>query len=142
MENHLNRIEHFQSNGAVPYLSLTLTFIFKVKLFDILLSLRTSRKCWKIESKHYYYLHIGSNVFASNGPLIMLYIVILTYIFQGHKFSGYVIYNNWKIVRSSEKYWSMPFIEIDIIHRMAPLRMLYIVTLTYIFKVTKISGSI
>ena len=31
----------------------------------------------------------------------------------------------------------MTYIEVDIRFRMAPLQMLYIVTLTYIFKVTK-----
>ena len=30
----------------------------------------------------------------------------------------------------------MTFIKVDISHRMAPLQMLYMVTLTYIFKVT------
>ena len=41
------------------------------------------------------------------------------------------------MVRTSEKCSSTNFVEVDISHRMAPLRMSCIVTLTYIFKVTK-----
>ena len=40
-------------------------------------------------------------------------------------------------MRASEICSNTSIIDVDIGHRMAPLRTLYIVTLTYIFKVTK-----
>ena len=66
----------------------------------------------------------------------MLYIVTFTYIFKITKFLE-IIFTIFKMVRANEKISSTTFVEIDISHRMAPLRMLYIVTFTYIFKVTK-----
>ena len=69
-------------------------------------------------------------------PLQMLYIVIDIY-FQGHKISGnHLILNILKMVRASEKCSSKTFIEVDTSYRMVPLQLLYIMTLTYIFKVT------
>ena len=49
---------------------------------------------------------------------------------------NHVIFNVWETVRASGKCSSTTFIEVDISHRIAPLRMLYIVTLTYMFMVT------
>ena len=43
--------------------------------------------------------------------------------------------NIWKTMRVNPKYSGMPFIQVDICHRMGPLRMLYSVVLTYFFKV-------
>ena len=43
--------------------------------------------------------------------------------------------NIWKMMRVSEKCSSIIFIEIDICHRMGPLRFLYSMILTFIFKV-------
>ena len=63
-----------------------------------------------------------------------MYIVTLTYIFKVTKFLK-VIFNSWKMVRASKKYSSTTFIEVDTSHWMALLRMLFIVTLTYVFKV-------
>ena len=58
--------------------------------------------------------------------------------FQGHTISKNIsLYNIWKTVSASEKCSSTTFIEVSISHRMAPLRVFYIVTLTYIFNVTK-----
>ena len=71
-------------------------------------------------------------------PLRMLYIVTLTYIFKVATFWKYIIYSIWKTVRANEKCLRMIFfIAVDIRHRRAQLRMLYIVTFTYIFKVKK-----
>ena len=69
-------------------------------------------------------------------PLRMWYIVTLTYMFKV-KISGNNIFNIWKTARGSEKCSSTTFIEVDISHRMKPLKILYIVTLTFIFKVTQ-----
>ena len=55
--------------------------------------------------------------------------------YQDHKIGNA---NMWKTVRASEKWSSMTFIEVDIRYRMKPLYMLYLKTLTYIFKVTKL----
>ena len=44
----------------------------------------------------------------------------------------------WKTVRASEKCSSTTSIDVNISHQMAPLRMLYIVILTYIFKFKKV----
>ena len=44
----------------------------------------------------------------------------------------------WKTMRASEKCSRTTFIEVDTSHRMRPLRLLYIMTLTYIFKVTNL----
>ena len=52
--------------------------------------------------------------------------------FHGHKFWNV---NMAKMVRASEKCFSVTFIEINICHRMEPLRILYSMTLTFIFKV-------
>ena len=64
----------------------------------------------------------------------MLCIVTLTYILKVTTFLE-SIFNIWKMARASEKYSRTTFIKVDISHRMALLRILYIVTLTYIFKV-------
>ena len=55
--------------------------------------------------------------------------------FQGNTNFGNHILNIWKTVRASEKYSSMTCTEVDIGHRMAPLRMMSSVILTYVFKV-------
>ena len=57
--------------------------------------------------------------------------------FQGYKISGnHIIIYIWKTVRASKKCFKIIFIEVDITHRMATLRMLYTVSFTYIFKFT------
>ena len=53
--------------------------------------------------------------------------------FQGHEFWKV---NISKIVRANEKCSGTTFIEVDICNGMTPLRILYSVTLTYIFKVS------
>ena len=68
--------------------------------------------------------------------LRILYIMTLTY-FRGHTISGNRIFNLWKTMKASEKCSSTTIIVVEIRHRMAPLRMLYIVILSYIFKVNK-----
>ena len=57
--------------------------------------------------------------------------------FHGHKISGNdIIFNIWKAVRLA-KNAQVQILKVDISHRMAPLRMLYIVTLIYILNVRK-----
>ena len=76
----------------------------------------------------------------SNGAIVIVAHRYLDLYFQGHKISGnHTIVNIWKTVKASEKISSTSFIEIDTCHQMAPLRTLYIVTLTYIFKVIQFS---
>ena len=43
-KNHLKGFEHFQSNGTLPFSYLTLTLIFKVNNFGVLLLLQTFHK--------------------------------------------------------------------------------------------------
>ena len=61
--------------------------------------------------------------------------------FQDHTISiNHILYNIWKSLELAKKISSRTFIEVGSSHRMKPWRMLYIVTLTYIFYV-KISGN-
>ena len=72
-----------------------------------------------------------------NAPLRMLYIVILTYTFKVTNFLeiyNYVI--SEKGCELAKLFWSMNFIKVYIRPRMLPLPLLYIVTLTHIFKNT------
>ena len=63
--------------------------------------------------------------------------------FQGHEISGnYIVYNILKTMRAKKAENIQPLLlpsdrKSCICHLMAPLQMLYIVTMTYIFKVTK-----
>ena len=45
-------------------------------------------------------------------------------------------------MRASEKMLKYDFVEVDIRHRMAPLRILYIITLTHIFKVKNLYANL
>ena len=75
-------------------------------------------------------------------PLQILCIVTLTSIIQGHKISGnIIIFYIWKTVRASKKCSSTIFIKVDTSHRMVPLQILCIVTLTSILQGHKISGN-
>ena len=56
--------------------------------------------------------------------------------FQGHTISGKHLISG-KRLNASEKCSNMTFIEVVISHRISILRMLYIVTVTYIFKGAK-----
>ena len=53
--------------------------------------------------------------------------------FQSHELLNV---NIWKTVRNSKKCLRVTFIEINVSHRMGPLRLVYFMTLTFIFKVT------
>ena len=52
--------------------------------------------------------------------------------FQGHGISNVI---SWKTVIADEECFRKSFIEVDIYHRMGPLRLVYSFTLTFIFKV-------
>ena len=58
--------------------------------------------------------------------------------FEGQMiFGNYIIFNILKKVRAIEKCSIKTFRKVDTNHPMALIRRLYVVTLTYIFKVTK-----
>ena len=78
----------------------------------------------------------NSGICHQMAPLRMLYIVTLTYIFNATQFLEIIIFNIWKAVRARKKMMKS-FIEVNNGNRMAPLRMLYIVTVIYILKVTQ-----
>ena len=141
----LKKIIYMDSYSAsrmtqVPFFYfLTLTFTLKVHIFGILLFLRISRKLWEIEQILLLPSDRKSGISHRIAPLWMMSIVTLTYIFKVTQFIEIMIFNMWEnseTVRASGKCSSMTFIEIDIGQQMVPLRMLYTVTLTYIFKIT------
>ena len=57
--------------------------------------------------------------------LRMLYVINLDVHFQGHEFL-----NRSRTVRASDKFSNITLIEVDICHRIGPLRLLYFMTLT------------
>ena len=61
-------------------------------------------------------------------PLQVLCVMTLTYIVKVTKFE---MSTTWKRLELTEKCSSMTFIEIDICHRMAPLRLVYSMTVTF-----------
>ena len=74
-------------------------------------------------SKHYHCHQTGSQEVAL---LRMLYIVTLTYIFKVITFEMIISGK----ARASKNFSIMTFIDVDVPHRMGPLRMLYSATLT------------
>ena len=123
----------FNQISQVPFFySSILTFIFKVKLLaNISQFVRDGENITIAIRQEVRY-------FQWNGAIANVVQCDLDIYFQGHTFYGnHVIFNMWKTVKASEKCLSTTFIEIDIIHLMALLGMLYIATLTYIFKVTQ-----
>ena len=97
-----------------------LTEIFKVKLFKWLF---WHDGIWK----HYYWQHIGSQVFAIHWRHCECLHHYLDQHFQGHECLNV---NIFKTVRANEKFSSITGIEVDICHRMEPFRVLYSGTLT------------
>ena len=120
-----NRIAH------VPlFYSLTLTLILQGRTFSILLFLRIYRIWWEIEQTLLLTSDRKLGICHRMAPLRMLYIITFTFVFKVTQFLEIIIYNIWKTVTISEKCSCATFIQVYISHRMAPLRMSYIVTLT------------
>ena len=90
-KNHLYGIDKFQSNGTISFwYSLTLTFIFKVKIVAFFLFCENLANGER-QSKHYHCHQMEKQVFAFRmTPLRMLYILILTSIFKVTNFEMWI----------------------------------------------------
>ena len=117
-KNYLYGIEHFQSNGASPiFLLLELVLHFQDQSFVILSVLRISPKWWKIEQTLLPWNRKSSIChLMAHWEYCILWPCHLDLHFQ------LLLLSNRKLC---------------LCHRIASLGILYIVTLTYIFKVKK-----
>ena len=110
---------------------VTLTKIFKViKLLEIIYLI--SGKRWELAKNALSRTLFTLTLVIERANFVHRHPDILSRYHGNHR-----IFIVWKTVRASERCSSTTFIEADTSHRISPLRMLYIVTLTYIFKITK-----
>ena len=74
----------------------------------------------------------------SNGAIVDVVHLDIDVYFQGYKIGNA---NIWNTARVSEKCSSMTFMVVDVRHRKEPLRLLYSLTLTWIFKVKHVTST-
>ena len=111
----------------IDWLTLTLTYIFKVTNFEMWIS----RKRWELVKNALLWLYRGwcSPSIGATTNVALRYIDLY---FQGRKFDMLEYIS--EIVRAIVKMHRVTFTEVNIRHRTTPLWMLYSVTLTFNFK--------